>query len=620
MRRIFLILLLIPSMVYSQYLSKEFSFDISDKYSGIEIESTIKEKDSIIMLDYDPIISGFFVSGNIVLNDNERSFVRVTITDEYNNEYLVYEAYPQISDTKCSFSQVGLETVFLDNIQVNQLKVQTHNASITIDSIYYLHEKTTATPQKAVDIRASQCEYIANVLNQNLVSQNKPWTAGVTDIALMSFEDKKNLFGGQVPALYGFDYYKRGVFVMSGYEDEMQATNERESNSSYVSEWDWRNRHGKNWMTSVKNQGGCGSCWAFSAIGTIEPYINLFYNRSINYDLSEQEILSCSGAGTCSSGNPDSALNYVRTYGIVPENCFSYSATTESCSNQCVLPDDRIFIGNYSSVTKNDESVKSALLKSPIAFGIISWRHAIVLAGYKQIHSGENYFVSGNYSYKVTISPTDPLVGHPAWLIKNSWGTSWGDNGYGYVAIPLTDAYHVYNINGGVASSVWSGSDVICEDADNDGYYFWGLGPKPDNCPICCPDIPDGDDSDPQLAEMDNYGNFSDYVFPYPTTIVNNDTTWSTDTTHCGNIIIKNNAILTITAELTMNPVAKIIVQDGGTLIVDEGTIIHASVDVQNSAKLRLLNNGTLYLKQMGNLKVQLGAEAELEYGRVLLQ
>lgn len=50
-----------------------------------------------------------------------------------------------------------------------------------------------------------------------------------------------------------------------------------------------------------------------------------------------------------------------------------------------------------------------------------------------------------------------------------------------------------------------------------------GLGEKPAHCPICCPDIPDGDDSDPTIAQMDEYGNFAPYVFPYtPVEITSN--------------------------------------------------------------------------------------------------
>ena len=68
-----------------------------------------------------------------------------------------------------------------------------------------------------------------------------------------------------------------------------------------------------------------------------------------------------------------------------------------------------------------------------------------------------------------------------------------------------------------------------------------------------------------------------------------------------------------------MNPAAKIIVRNGGALIVNAGSVINATIDIQSTGTLQLLNNGAIYLKQFGNLNVQLGASANLDYGRILL-
>lgn len=141
----------------------------------------------------------------------------------------------------------------------------------------------------------------------------------------------QDVFGGIVPNLKGFEYYKCGVFVALSYL--ARARNTRTA-SPLVKEFDWRSRHGKNWMTSVKNQGNCGSCWAFSAVGTAEAYTNLYYNRLLGLDLSEQELVSCSTAGNCSGGNTGSALSYIIKNGIVAEDCFQYSATNDNCENK----------------------------------------------------------------------------------------------------------------------------------------------------------------------------------------------------------------------------------------------------------------------------------------------
>lgn len=70
----------------------------------------------------------------------------------------------------------------------------------------------------------------------------------------------------------------------------------------------------------------------------------------------------------------------------------------------------------------------------------------------------------------------------------------------------LSDAYEIYKISGSVFSQVLNDNDIVCSDDDEDGYYFWGVGPKPSNCPSWIPNEPDGDDSDSCLGPIDEYG------------------------------------------------------------------------------------------------------------------
>jgi hypothetical protein len=615
-RYIFSLMLLTSNIVFSQYLSKDFTFEDTKRSEGKQLSLSFGGNDTTIFLENKNKIQGFYISGNVHLEDTPRSYARITIEDEFQNEYLVYEIYPLISKNKSEFQKVGIETACLDNVLPIRMKIEVMHASILVDSIYYLMDSNGEMKLKLPHYRRLQCEYIANTINTNLNKNYGTWCAGVTDIAKLSYEDKKTLFGGKVPILYGIDYYKQGVFVMTDSQSEKENKLSLPTSTNFVSEWDWRDRHGKNWMSPIKNQSSCGSCWAFSPIGTFESYVNLYYNQLLNYDLSEQEVLSCSGAGNCADGGYiNDAYNHIKSSGAILESCFPYLATDAPCSTECVNPNDRLFFEQFQSVARNEGSIKTALFKSPISFGISSWNHFLVLVGYKQIQGGENYFTSGR-SYTITLSSDDPLVGQTALLLKNSWGPSWGDNGYGYVAMSLSDAYGIYKITG----SVLSNNDIICEDSDNDGYYFWGIGSKPNNCPMCCPDVPDGNDSDPTIGELDVYGNPITYAFPYPTITISTDTIWTTNQIQCGNIIVTNNATLTIATQLTMNPAAKLIVHNGGTLLVNGGEIINANIEVQNSAKLSLQNNGKLHLKHYGNLNIHLGAEANMECGKVLIE
>lgn len=146
-----------------------------------------------------------------------------------------------------------------------------------------------------------------------------------------------------------------------------------------------------------------------------------------------------------------------------------------------------------------------------------------------------------------------------------------------------------------------------------------GLGEKPAHCPICCPDIPDGDDSDPTIAQMDEYGNFAPYVFPYTPVEITSNTIWSNNDTICGNVIISNNATLTIRATITLNPQARIVVKQGATLIVDAGCILNSYVIVEDTGSLILRNNAILQQSSKDLTDVQMGGKLLIEKGQILI-
>jgi PKD repeat protein len=128
----------------------------------------------------------------------------------------------------------------------------------------------------------------------------------------------------------------------------------------------------------------------------------------------------------------------------------------------------------------------------------------MVLTGYKVVEEGDRFYYGGTSTYWITIEAGNPLIGKTVWIYKNSWGPGFGDVGYVYVETPITNIGSTYAIQTPITSLV-QGYDVVCEDKDGDGYFWWGLGEKPETCD--CPDQPDGDDSDPTLGPLDEYGN-----------------------------------------------------------------------------------------------------------------
>ncbi|MEM2784537.1 MAG: C1 family peptidase, partial [Candidatus Pacearchaeota archaeon] len=173
-------------------------------------------------------------------------------------------------------------------------------------------------------------------------------------------------------------------------------------NASDFPYWDWRNppngtRYSKynftffdeihGWLTSVKDQEACGSCWAFSTIASLEAKHEINQNNSrLNPDLSEQHEVSCDRTFYpppdndtcnigCSGGFMDLALYYIKNYGNVDENCFPYTANNSSCSNRCPDYESRRWnITNYSvlwpSNLTNDQVKQLLIDNGPLIVAI----------------------------------------------------------------------------------------------------------------------------------------------------------------------------------------------------------------------------------------------------------
>ncbi|UCH51196.1 MAG: DUF333 domain-containing protein, partial [Chloroflexota bacterium] len=141
--------------------------------------------------------------------------------------------------------------------------------------------------------------------------------------------------------------------------------------ASLPDHFDWRDKDGWDWMTPVRNQGLCGSCWAFSAVGVVEPQYNIRYgNPNLDLDLSEQYLVSdCFVLGNCDGGWHYYALLFIRYEGIPDENCFPYVAIDRPCSDRCPDWINRLKkIDETEQVESNIETIKEYLLeKGPLS-------------------------------------------------------------------------------------------------------------------------------------------------------------------------------------------------------------------------------------------------------------
>ena len=488
----FLIILWFP---FTNLASQNKSFTLQNNGNKIiEINKNFNRTEQLEVFADSRPISGLAVSCKVNF-ESDSSLIRIILIDSQFNEYLVCESYPLLSNSNlATFDEYADESSDLNNIIPYAIKVEITDASIYLKNITTSKKEKFDPKRKAEKNQEQNSEKIKR-LNENINKRGGRWIAGETSISKLGYQDKKQLFGGKVPNLQGFEFYKGGLFVIPGAQSPAESID-----SIFADEFSWRNRHGQDWVTSVKDQGGCGSCWAFGAIGSTELLINLYYNRHLNLDLSEQDVVSCSGAGNCTGGEAGAALDYIRDFGIVDEECFPYSGWDVPCGQKCTEPGEIIKIGrreNYQFL--NDSLAKQMIIKGPVACCLTSWAHILTLVGYKVIREGDNIF---NY----VIPPGDPYIGRTAWLLKNSWGENWGDNGYLYSVTNL-DNLRFNVLFPPVSGLNFKDADITCLDADGDGFYNWGIGLKPSQCPLC-PDQPDGDDSNPCIGPMDEYGKY----------------------------------------------------------------------------------------------------------------
>ncbi|MDR2475265.1 MAG: C1 family peptidase [Bacteroidales bacterium] len=565
-------------------------------------------------------------SGQVQFSSNS-GYVRILLSDDYGYDLLVYESFPLIAvDGIDNFNNVALETVNIpSSLALTKVRVEIRNAEL----------RNLSVDMSTINLFRTQQQTKADkitLINSNLRNQKALWVAGETEVSKMSYEEKKGLFGGKVPDLQGFEYYIGGIFELHNNNEISNKTNkslkvaQSASSNDFVSVFDWRNRHGKNWNTSVKSQFG-GTCWAFGSTASTEALTNLYYNRKLDMDLSEGELVACVTSSNCNGGYSGNALDYIASTGIVNQDCFPNGNCNAICSDKCLNPIERIRINSKTNFYPNSYTdPESELKKRIIAKGVIcsdvwSWSHTMALSGFGLIQENDTIYsgtTSGGYNIPITILSGDSRIGTTYWIFKNSWGIGWGENGYAKIMLDVTNQY-IYGriLNLPITSLNYTDSDIVCDDRDGDGYYFWGIGTKPTHCPACAPDEPDGDDSNPNLGPMDEYGYCAE-ITPLVENITSSQT-WNTDRTICRNVVIQSGAILTITATAFAST-HKITIQNGGTLIVSGGTVDDGNIIAQNGSALTLSNNGKLILGSYDNLDVQLGATFDFSYGEVLIK
>jgi C1A family cysteine protease len=188
--------------------------------------------------------------------------------------------------------------------------------------------------------------------------------------------------------------------------------------------FDWREMNG---VTSVKNQGNCGSCWAFAALAVLES--QLLIHTGVEYNLSEQHLVDCDPfSWGCGGGNMESAWMYMEWEPARLESDYPYEASDEECRAE--LHPGYVRTIGYDAYAGSVDAIKEALMDyGPLATSMGANSQF-------QNYSGGCYADDANTPTNhgvVIVGWDDTVCEGGSWIVKNSWGTQWGENGYFYI-------------------------------------------------------------------------------------------------------------------------------------------------------------------------------------------
>lgn len=207
--------------------------------------------------------------------------------------------------------------------------------------------------------------------------------------------------------------------------------------------YDWRDQGA---ITRVSDQGNCGACYAFAAAGNFESAILI--DGGPTYDFSENNIKECewwsinSSIGSCSGGNASMVASFLSQSGTALETCDPYDPHNVTCKDGCPYITT---VTGWLQISGGDMAPTSAIKDYVYNYGpMFTAMIAANGSGWPGEFSGYDgsytlyYTGPGSYDHAVMIVGWDDTLSHAggqgAWIVKNSWGTEWGDSGFFYIA------------------------------------------------------------------------------------------------------------------------------------------------------------------------------------------
>ena len=237
------------------------------------------------------------------------------------------------------------------------------------------------------------------------------WVAAETEIALLVSDGlPRNVFGLAITDA------RREELIARAAELEEQSSLLADAGPPPVA-FDWRTSR---MMTPVRSQGTCGSCVAFAACATLEARARIHVGADERFDLSEAHLFACGNSLGCTGGwDPELALTAARR-GIGSEAAFPYLPQDQACRTVAPI----LSVPGWTAFNTAEAQKRAIASNGPMMGGMLTFEDLA-------------YYRSGIYEH-VAGAPTDPhmvcVVGYDDtggyWIVKNSWGTDWGEDGY----------------------------------------------------------------------------------------------------------------------------------------------------------------------------------------------
>jgi len=201
-------------------------------------------------------------------------------------------------------------------------------------------------------------------------------------------------------------------------------------------DWDTRVQWPK-FVHPVRDQGQCGSCWAFAASETFSDVLAIATNGSTNVVLSPQELVSCDTEHDmgCGGGWPEYAFNYMTTHGLPSETCEPYTSgggdsgvCLKTCADKKTAKDIHKLKG-WDYVT-GEAAMMNALMNGPIAVAFAVYEDFFSYTSGVYIPNTATGLAGYHAVKLVGYGVTTDAKAQKYWIVQNSWNTNWGEKGF----------------------------------------------------------------------------------------------------------------------------------------------------------------------------------------------